>query len=249
MVSLFGGRIALVTGAGGGIGQAISRILARDGARVVVTDINEKELRIQSSSLINPNDHLALHLNVSDSSSVKSVFQETKNHYGNYPVLLAQAAGITRDNFLKKLDEKQFTEVLDVNLKGTFLVQKELITHLEESGETGAVVNISSIVAKHGNMGQGNYAASKAGVEAFTKSTAKELGKNGIRVNCVLPGFIDTEMIKTVPENVMSMLLYVTPLKRMGKPEEVAEVVSFLLSDKSSFMTGACIEVTGGLSV
>ncbi|RXG74061.1 Estradiol 17-beta-dehydrogenase 8 [Armadillidium vulgare] len=214
MVSLFGGRIALVT---------------------------------------DPNDHLALHLNVSDSSSVKSVFQETKNHYGNYPVLLAQAAGITRDNFLKKLDEKQFTEFLffikSAYPKGTFLVQKELITHLEESGETGAVVNISSIVSKHGNMGQGNYAASKAGVEAFTKSTAKELGKNGIRVNCVLPGFIDTDMIKTVPENVMSMLLYVTPLKRMGKPEEVAEVVSFLLSDKSSFMTGACIEVTGGLSV
>ncbi|XP_071520156.1 estradiol 17-beta-dehydrogenase 8-like isoform X3 [Panulirus ornatus] len=200
--------------------------------------------------LINPGDHLALSVNVADKASVASLVRSVIEQLKAPPNLLANVAGITQDNFLLQMDEQSFMNVIDVNLKGTFLVTQAVTSALQEHEITsGSIVNIASIVSKTGNMGQCNYASSKAGVQAFTKTAALELARVGVRVNCVLPGFVDTAMVTTVPEKVLTMLLKNVPLRRLGQPEEIAEVVAFLLSDKSSYMTGASVEVTGGLAM
>ncbi|XP_071520154.1 (3R)-3-hydroxyacyl-CoA dehydrogenase-like isoform X1 [Panulirus ornatus] len=246
----FAGRIALVTGGGSGIGRAVCRTLAKDGARVVAADINQKAAEETVSMLINPGDHLALSVNVADKASVASLVRSVIEQLKAPPNLLANVAGITQDNFLLQMDEQSFMNVIDVNLKGTFLVTQAVTSALQEHEITsGSIVNIASIVSKTGNMGQCNYASSKAGVQAFTKTAALELARVGVRVNCVLPGFVDTAMVTTVPEKVLTMLLKNVPLRRLGQPEEIAEVVAFLLSDKSSYMTGASVEVTGGLAM
>lgn len=246
----FAGRIALVTGGGSGIGRAVCRTLAKDGARVVAADINQNAAEETVSMLINPGDHLALSVNVADKASVASLVRSVIEQLKAPPNLLANVAGITQDNFLLQMDEQSFMNVIDVNLKGTFLVTQAVTSALQEHEITsGSIVNIASIVGKTGNIGQCNYAASKAGVQAFTKTAALELARVGVRVNCVLPGFVDTAMVATVPEKVRTMLLKNVPLRRLGQPEEIAEVVAFLLSDKSSYMTGANIEVTGGLAM
>lgn len=247
---LFAGKLALVTGGGSGIGRAVCRVLARDGAKVIAADMNIASANKTLEMLINPSDHMAVEMNIAESSSVKSAWEKAMEVYSSPPSLVANAAGITKDNWLLRMDEKEFTDVVDVNLKGTFLVTQTAAYAMADAGiDNGAIVNISSVVAKSGNLGQCNYSASKAAVECFSKTAAQELGKMGVRINVVLPGFIDTPMVKTVPEKVQNMLLQMTPLGRLGEPEEVAEVVAFLLSDKSSFMTGACVDVTGGLNM
>ncbi|XP_042241246.1 estradiol 17-beta-dehydrogenase 8-like [Homarus americanus] len=247
---MFAGRIALVTGGGGGIGRAVCRILARDGARVVATDINSKSVEETVSMLVNPGEHVALSMNVTDKASVESVVKATIDKLQAPPSLVANIAGITQDNFLLKMEERSFMDVLDVNVKGTFLVTQVVTSALVEHGITsGSIVNLSSIMGKTGNIGQCNYGASKAAVQGLTKSSALELARVGVRVNCVLPGFTQTPMVETVPEKVQKKVLKLTPLNRFAQPEEIAEVVAFLLSDKSSFMTGSCVEVTGGLGM
>lgn len=239
-----------MTGAGGGIGRAVCRILARDGARVVATDLNQKAAEDTVSMLINPDVHMALGIDVTNKTSIESVIKSAFDKFQTPPCLIANAAGITRDNFLLQMDEQAFMDVLDVNVKGTFLVTQVATTALLEHDLTsGSIVNFSSIVGKTGNIGQCNYSASKAAVQALTKSSALELARVGVRVNCVLPGFTNTSMVETVPEKVKNKLLKLTPLNRLAQPEEIAEVVAFLLSEKSSFMTGACVEVTGGLAM
>lgn len=250
MSSLFSGRVALVTGAGGGIGRAVCRILAKDGARVVATDVNHKGAEETVSMLVDPSEHMALSVDVTNKASVDSAIKSAIDKLQIPPSLIANAAGIKQDNFLLQMDEQSFMDVLNVNVKGTFLVTQAATTALLDHNLTsGSIVNFSSIVGKIGNIGQCNYSASKAGVQALTKSSALELARVGVRVNCVLPGFIQTSMVETVPEKVKNMMLKLTPLRRLAQPEEVAEVVAFLLSDKSSFMTGACVEVTGGLAM
>ncbi|KAG7158349.1 Estradiol 17-beta-dehydrogenase 8-like 3 [Homarus americanus] len=207
-------------GGGGGIGRAVCRILARDGARVVATDINSKSVEETVSMLVNPGEHVALSMNVTDKASVESVVKAT-------------------------IDKLQAPPSL-----GTFLVTQVVTSALVEHGITsGSIVNLSSIMGKTGNIGQCNYGASKAAVQGLTKSSALELARVGVRVNCVLPGFTQTPMVETVPEKVQKKVLKLTPLNRFAQPEEIAEVVAFLLSDKSSFMTGSCVEVTGGLGM
>ncbi|XP_043475345.1 estradiol 17-beta-dehydrogenase 8 [Leptopilina heterotoma] len=247
MSNIVAGKIAFVTGAGSGIGKATCRILAREGAKVIATDKNLKAAE-QTASFLEGSGHLAMTIDVSETDSVERALKMCINHFSKPPNVVVNSAGITRDNFLLKMDVDDFNEVLKVNLQGTFNISKYAANQMIESGVAngGSIINISSIIGKIGNMGQCNYAASKAGVVALTRTAAMEFGIFGIRVNAILPGFIDTPMIASVPEKVKEMFIGMIPLKRTGKPEEVAEVITFLASDRSSYVNGTSIEVAGG---
>lgn len=253
MVSgMVAGRLAIVTGAGSGIGRAACQVLSREGATVIAADRNyesavetiKKHTALASGS--NDGDHTAVELDVSDSSAVRNLLKTTLDHFKAPPTIIVNSAGITRDNWLLKLSEEDYDSVLNVNLKGTFLVMQTFAKAMTDAGKTGSIINLSSIVGKYGNMGQTNYAGSKAGVVAMTQSAAKELGKFNIRVNAILPGFIETPIIQTVPDKVLLSMLKLVPLGRLGAPNEVAELITFLSSEKSSFITGAAIDITGG---
>ncbi|CAH1643692.1 unnamed protein product [Spodoptera littoralis] len=253
MVSgIVAGRLALVTGAGSGIGRAACQVLSREGAIVVAADKNYEaametiKTHTALASGKNDADHMAVELDVSNSTAVRNLLTTILQQYKAPPTIVVNSAGITRDNWLLKLSEEDYDSVLNTNLKGTFLVMQTFSKAMSEAGLPGSIVNLSSIVGKYGNMGQTNYAASKAGVIGMTQSAAQELGKFNIRVNAILPGFIETPMVKTVPEKVIQGIMKQVPLGRLGSPTELAEVIAFLSSDKSSFMTGASIDVTGG---
>ncbi|KAL7303650.1 hypothetical protein TKK_0003795 [Trichogramma kaykai] len=248
------GRVAFVTGAASGIGRAACAALASQGAKVIAADLNIKAVESTLATIQDAGQYLLpVELDVRSRASVERALAAGREHYGATPSLVVNSAGVTRDNFLLKMSEAEFDEVLGVNLRGTFLVTKCAAQAMIQAAETedtaggGSIVNIASIIGKTGNIGQSNYAASKAGVEAFTKSAAAEFGQFGIRVNAVLPGFIETPMTDKVPDKVKQMFIKRIPLKRMGKAEEVAEVILFLASNKSSYINGASIEVTGGL--
>ncbi|XP_030757366.1 estradiol 17-beta-dehydrogenase 8 [Sitophilus oryzae] len=243
------GRLAFVTGAGSGIGRATCQCLAREGALVIAADKNIGSARetVESLPKLLSESHLSIEISVENASQVQAALKESLNTYSRAPSIVVNAAGITRDNFISKLSEADFDEVLDVNLKGTFLVIQTFANAIVEGKvEKASIINIGSVVAKFGNIGQGNYCASKAGVELLTKVAAREFGKVNIRVNTVLPGVIQTPMFNAVPEKVKAKFVERIPLARLGYPEEVAEVISFLASDKSSYINGASIEVTGG---
>ncbi|XP_076654773.1 (3R)-3-hydroxyacyl-CoA dehydrogenase [Halictus rubicundus] len=243
------GKLAFVTGAGRGIGREVCRILANQGAKVIAADQNLQSAQQTVDSLNDSKHHLALNLDVSSESSIKKAFKSAISNYNKPPTIIVNSAGITRDQFILKLTENEFDEVINVNLKGTFLVVQAAVHHMLEADASkgGSIINLSSVTGKVGNIGQANYAASKAGVIALTKSASFEFGQFGIRVNVVLPGFIDTPMTDTVPDNVKQMFIKRVPLHRMGQPEEVAEVITFLASGKSSYVNSASIEVTGGM--
>ncbi|XP_045453103.1 estradiol 17-beta-dehydrogenase 8 [Melitaea cinxia] len=253
VAGLVSGRLALVTGAGSGIGRATCQVLSREGATVIAADKNydaaletiKKHIALASGAN-DIGDHSAMELDVSDAKSVQNMFQAIIAEYKTPPSIVVNSAGVTRDNWLLKLSEEDYDTVINVNLKGTFLIMQIFAKAMTEAAVTGSIINISSIVGKYGNIGQTNYSASKAGVVAMTQSAAKELGKFNIRVNAILPGFVDTPIIKTVPDKVKAQLMKLIPLGRLGDPTEIAEVISFLSSDKSSFITGAAIDVTGG---
>jgi len=252
-IGLLSGRLALVTGGGSGIGKAVCHVFAREGARVVVTDINvkaaEETLKELEGAAGSCGQHLALPMDVTVGRSVQAVIADTLSHYKTAPSVVCNSAGITRDNFLMKMDENSFNAVINVNLKGTFLVtQAASAAMVDAKVAAGSIINISSIIGRTGNIGQANYAASKAGVEAMTKSAARELAQFSIRCNSVLPGFIETPMLKAVPDKVKNKFKMLIPAGRTGRPEEVAEVVLFLASERSSYVTGTSIEVTGGFA-
>ncbi|CAH2068281.1 unnamed protein product, partial [Iphiclides podalirius] len=253
VTGIVSGKLAFVTGAGSGIGRAACQVLSREGATVIAADKNYeaametiKTYTALASGSNAVGDHSAAELDVSSSNSVADLLTKLQKQFKKPPTIIINSAGITRDNWLLKLSEDDFDSVQDVNLKGTFLVMQTFAKVLTAASLPGSIVNISSIVAKYGNMGQTSYAASKAGVIGMTKSAAKELGKFNIRINAILPGFIDTPMVKTVPDKVKEGLLKMIPLGRMGDPTEIAEVITFLSSDKSSYITGATVDVSGG---
>ncbi|XP_058791739.1 (3R)-3-hydroxyacyl-CoA dehydrogenase [Phymastichus coffea] len=245
---MLSGKLAIVTGAGSGIGRAAAALLAREGAKVIAADQNVRAAE-DTVSQLQGLEHISVGIDVKSKESIEEAFNTVKRHFLVPPSLVVNSAGITRDNFLLKLSEEDFNEVLNVNLKGTFLVTQYAAKVMLAAaiGEGGSIVNVASIIGKTGNIGQSNYAASKAGVEALTKSAAMEFGQFGIRVNAVLPGFIETPMTQTVPDKVKQMFIERIPLKRMGKAHEVAEVILFLTSTKSSYINGASIDVTGGM--
>ncbi|XP_047525678.1 estradiol 17-beta-dehydrogenase 8 isoform X2 [Pieris napi] len=240
-------------GAGSGIGRAACQVLSREGATVIAADRNYdaalETIKTHTALASGSNaagDHCAVELDVTNTKSIQNLIQLLSKQYTEVPRIVVNSAGITRDNWLLKLSEEDYDSVVNVNLKGTFLIMQNFAKQMTETSVSGSIINISSIVGKYGNIGQTNYSASKAGVVAMTQTAAKELGKFNIRVNVILPGFIDTPMVKTVPDKVKAGLLKMVPLGRLGTPSEVAELITFLGSEKSSFITGASIDVTGG---
>jgi len=243
---MLSGKLAFITGGGSGIGRAACQLMAKEGARVVVSDFDLPSA-VKTVSLLSGEGHFSLQLDVSDTAQVRQVVDSVVSLYKRPPTLLVNSAGITRDAFLLKMTDEQFSQVFDVNVKGTYAVTKAVCEALSVAKLGGSIVNIASVVGQTGNMGQSNYAASKAAVEAFTKTVAKEMGSAGVRCNAVVPGFILTQMTEKVPDKVKHMFTAQIPLARMGSPQEVAEVIVFLASDRSSYVNGASIKVTGGL--
>lgn len=220
------------------------RLLAHDGATVICAD-RRLTLAEETQKLLQ-RDSKSLQIDVSSSVSVIQALDECISMYKRPPTIVVNSAGIIRDSYLLKMSEPDFDIVIDVNLKGTFLVMQYFAKAMVDYKLAGSIINLSSIVARNGNIGQSNYAPSKAGVEALTKVAAKEFGKFNIRVNAVVPGFIETPMVEAVPSHAKTVFTEQCALKRLGKPEEVAECISFLASDKSSYVNGCTLEVNGG---
>lgn len=242
------GKVALITGAGGGIGATTARTFAKEGARVVVADVNEEGVRkVVEDITSSEGSAIGVTMNVADSASVQAAVEQAKAWAGRIDILLNNA-GITRDAGLLKMTEEQWDAVIDVNLKGVFLCGKAVAPLMVEQG-SGSIINVSSVVGLYGNYGQTNYAATKAGVIGITRTWARELGPKGVRVNAVCPGFTATEMVMTVPENVLDGIRQKTPLRRLAEPEEIARTYVFLASDDSSFITGAVLSADGGLTL
>uniref|UniRef100_A0A8C7ELY0 (3R)-3-hydroxyacyl-CoA dehydrogenase n=1 Tax=Neovison vison TaxID=452646 RepID=A0A8C7ELY0_NEOVI len=245
--------LALVTGAGSGIGRAVSVRLAREGATVAACDLDRAAacetvwlLGGQGSEEVAPGGtHAAFQADVSEAGSVRRLLEQVQACFSRPPSVVVSCAGITRDEVLLRMSEDDWDKVIAVNLKGIFLVTQAAAQALVSSGCHGSIINISSIVGKVGNMGQTNYAASKAGVIGLTQTAARELGRHGIRCNSVLPGFITTPMTQKVPQKVLDKVIGIIPMGHMGDPEDVADVVAFLASEDSGYITGASVEVTG----
>ena len=239
-------KVALVTGGAQGIGRTISEELVRNGAHVVLGDVNLEGAEATAEAINNSGGSAsAVKIDVSNPAEVKQVFDSILKD--KKPVdILVNNAGITRDGLMIRMKESDWDLVLDINLKGSFLCGQQAAKQMMKQ-KSGAIVNIASIVGVMGNFGQANYSASKAGVIGLTKTMAREVASRGIRVNAVAPGFIDTEMTRVLDDSVRQALIEQVPLAKLGLPEDVASCVAFLVSDKSSYITGQVINVNGGM--
>ena len=241
--------VAIVTGSGRGIGRAIALELAAAGAKVVINYAGRSDKAEETVELIREagGESLAVQADVSQAEDVDRLIQTTLDHFGKINILVNNA-GITRDSLLLRMKEADWDAVLATNLKGVFLCTKAVSKGMLKQ-RSGVIVNISSVVGLSGNAGQANYAAAKAGVVGFSKSIAKEFAPRGIRVNVVAPGYIITDMTETLPEGVQSEILRAIPLGRLGKPEDVAKMVRFLVSPEASYITGQTFCVDGGMDI
>ena len=241
------GRVCIVTGAAQGIGYATARRLLDDGATVAVCDVRRESVdaAVEALGQIGPTEgHV---VDVTRRDEIEAMVAAVRARHGAIDVLVNNA-GITIDARLQKMDDTQFDRVIDVNLKGTFNCARAVVDTMVGQGR-GVILNASSVVGIYGNFGQTNYAASKFGVIGFVKTWARELGPKGIRCNAVAPGFIETSILTTIPEKVLHQMQERVPLKRLGTPEDIANVYAFLASDDASYINGAVIEVSGGLTV
>ena len=239
--------VALITGASRGIGRVIAETMAKAGYDIAICYSGNESAAQETISLCKKYGVQAIYVkaDVSNADDVANMFSEVKSLLGPVDVLVNNA-GITKDGLLLRMSEEDFEKVVDINLKGAFLCTKAAIKDMLKA-KKGSIINITSIVGVTGNAGQANYSASKAGLIGFTKSVAKEYGSKGITVNAVAPGFIQTAMTDSLPEEVKSAYLKQIPLGRFGTPEDVASVVEFLASEKAAYVTGQVIEVTGGM--
>ena len=239
------GKVVVVTGGAQGIGLAIAGRCVADGARVAVWDLRAEAVDAAVAAL-GAEAAFGCVVDVSSMGSVQAAMEATLAHFGRLDGLVNNA-GIVADAQLRKMSEAQWDSVIDVNLKGVFNCGRAAVEALIESG--GAIVNISSIVGLSGNFGQTNYAAAKAGVLGMTRTWARELGRKGVRCNAVCPGFVATAIVKDIPQHLIDDMVKAVPQGRMGRPEEIASCVAFLLSADASYVNGATLEVSGGLTL
>ncbi|XMB71911.1 3-oxoacyl-ACP reductase FabG [Mycoplasmatota bacterium WC30] len=233
------GKIAVVTGGAQGIGMEIAKEFAREGAKVIACDMGEMKYEMENVEFYR--------LNVTDVEGCQKFFNDTVEKYGKIDILVNNA-GITRDSMTRKMTDEQWNLVLDVNLKGVFNLVRYIGPQMENIGG-GSIINISSVVGVFGNIGQANYSATKAGIIGLTKTWAKEFARKGVpvRVNAIAPGYCMTEILKTVPQDLLDKFAAMTMLKRLGQPEEIAKVALFLASNEASYVTGQTIQADGGM--
>jgi 3-oxoacyl-[acyl-carrier protein] reductase len=241
----FRGRIVAITGAAQGLGAAMAERFLKDGAEgVAMIDLKLDTLE-DTAKRLDPDRlrTMAIACNVADSQSVVEAFKKINDRFGRVDILINNA-GITRDAMAHKLTVEQFNSVVQVSLNGAFYCVQQVVGGMRERG-WGRIISLSSL-AYRGNIGQANYSAAKAGIIGLTKTLAFELGQKNITVNCIAPGMINTDIVKTVPEKVMAEFLKATPLHRLGEPDEVASLAAFLASDEAAYISGQCIKITGG---
>jgi 3-oxoacyl-[acyl-carrier protein] reductase len=243
------GRVALVTGGSRGIGAAISRELGAAGAHVAVNYARDAESAAAACAAVRDagGEATAVQGDVSTAEGAAALVEAVESEVGPIDILVNNA-GITRDDLIMRLSEEDWRDVIDTNLGGAFFTCRALSRPMLKR-RSGAIVNITSIVGVHGNAGQSNYAASKAGLIGLTKALAKELGGRGIRVNAIAPGYIATELTDALPDQAREAILTNTPLGRLGEPDDVARAVRFLCSDAAAFVTGEVLAVDGGLGI
>ncbi len=240
-------KVAIITGAGCGIGKQTALTFAQEGASILAADINRESGQKVADEITSAGGRAIFQkANVASVTGVEQMIAATLKEFGRIDILINNA-GIVMDARLVKMAVEQWDRVLDVNLKGVFLCGQAVARTLIEQGSGGVILNASSVVGLYGNFGQSNYVASKAGVIGMTKTWARELGKHGIRVNAVAPGFIATEILQKMPEKVIEMMVSKTPLNRMGRPEDIAHAYLFLASEEASFITGTVLSVDGGI--
>jgi 3-oxoacyl-[acyl-carrier protein] reductase len=244
-------KVAIITGAANGIGFATAEKFINEGAITIICDINADQVKqavtkLQASTL-NKDQVAGYVMNVTDRAGIDEVIKSVIEKYHRIDVLINNA-GITKDARLINMTEEQFDAVIDVNLKGVFNCTQAVVPHMLKAGK-GSIVSASSVVGLYGNFGQTNYAATKFGVIGLTMTWARELGPKGIRVNAVCPGFIETSILASMPEDVLKGIKDRSWLRRLGTPEEIANVYAFLASDESSFINGIALEASGGISL
>lgn len=241
------GQVALVTGSSRGIGFEIARVLSEHGATVVCcgTKLESAQAAAAKISEETGNTTMGLQVNVADSDDVNRLVKDVLTAYGRLDILVNNA-GITRDNLLIRLSDKEWTDVVQTNLNSVFFATKAVLRPMMKQ-KHGRIINVASVVGLMGNAGQANYAAAKAGIMGFAKSVAREYGVKGITCNVVAPGFIDTDMIASLPKEYLDNIIKSIPQQRLGTPKDVANLVLFLSSDLSAYVTGEVIRVDGGM--
>ncbi|PKK94812.1 MAG: beta-ketoacyl-ACP reductase [Tenericutes bacterium HGW-Tenericutes-5] len=232
-------KVAVVTGGAKGIGAEIAKAFASEGAKVVAVDMGEMTYEMKNVSFYK--------LNITDVEGCQKFFDDMIKEYGKIDILVNNA-GITRDAMTRKMTDEMWDAVINVNLKGIFNLVRHIGPQMENIGG-GSIINISSVVGVFGNIGQANYSATKAGVIGLTKTWAKEFARKGVpvRVNAIAPGYVMTDILKTVPQELLDQFAQMTMLKRLGQPEEIAKVALFLASDDASYITGQTIQADGGM--
>ena len=240
------GKIALVTGASRGIGQACALVLAKAGATVIGTATSDKGAEAISAYLAAAGAKgRGMKLDVTDAAEVDAVIAAIEKDFGTIGILVNNA-GITRDNLLMRMKDEEWDDIMATNLTSVFRLSRAVLRAMMKA-RSGRIISIASVVGAMGNAGQTNYSAAKAGIMGFTKSLAREVGSRNITVNCVAPGFIDTDMTRALPEAQREALLAHIPLGRLGAADDIAEAVAFLAGDKAAYITGTTLHVNGGM--
>ena len=241
-------KIALVTGASRGIGATIALELAKNNIFVVGTATSDQGIKaIEENFKINQQNGIGLVLNVNNNESIENLIKYIEETHGNIDILINNV-GVTKDTLLMKMKDEDWDEVINTNLKSVFKLSRSVIRKMMKN-RYGRIINISSVVGHTGNAGQTNYTAAKAGMSGFTKSLAQEVGSRGVTVNCVAPGFIDTDMTRSLPDDYKNQLLSKIPLARLGSPKDIANAVTFLASDNASYITGETLHINGGMLI